>query len=160
LDDFDSDAVHFLVLWLYTQKLEPCQLSVEGPADPTLREKQQKENLALSNLWVLADKLLIPRLQNLVINSIDKIRQKQNMIAGSSANLNYIYSNTTPESQLRRLIVHHCATNLSIGTFSTSGDIFPKEMLLDIITFLANSHPTRSSLASKRDMKDYEVKEV
>jgi hypothetical protein len=116
--------------------------------------------VALSNLWVLADKLLIPRLQNLVINSIEKIRKKLNMVATWPTNLNYIYSNTTPESPLRRLIVHHCATNLAIGSFSTHGNQFPKEMLLDIITFLSTSHSTRSALASSRDIKDYEVKEV
>ena len=157
MDDFDPDAVHFLVLWLYTQKLEPYQLSVEEPPD---MERRSKESLALSNLWVLADKLLIPRLQNLVINSIDKIRHKLNEIATSSANLNDIYSNSTPNSPLRRLIEHHCATELDIEWYSEEGDQFPKKMLLDIITYLSSTHPARGALASKRDMKDYEVKEL
>jgi hypothetical protein len=156
LDDFDPAAVHFLVLWLYTQNLELYQLSVEAPADMKL---MSKESLASSNLWVLADKLLIPRLQNLVINSIEKIRKKQNAVATWPSNLNYIYSNTTAESPLRRLIVHYCATDLGTGSYSTHNQ-FPKEMLLDIITFLFHSHLTRRSLASNRDMKDYEVKEV
>jgi hypothetical protein len=118
--------------------------------------------VALSNLWVLADKLLIPRLQNWVINSIEKIRKKLNMVATWPTNLNYIYSNTTPESPLRWLIVrlHQCTINLAIGSYSRHGNQFPREMLLDIVTFLCSSHPTRSTLASSRDMKDYEVKEA
>jgi hypothetical protein len=118
-----------------------------------------KENLALSNLWVLADKLLIPRLQNLAINSMEKSRQKLKIVATRPANLNYIYSNTSLESPLRRLVVHQCAANLDIAWFSKEGDQFPKKMLLDIITYLSSTHPARRALASKRDMKDYEVKE-
>lgn len=157
MDDFDPDAVHFLVLWLYTQKLETYQLSAEEPAD---RELMQKEDLSLSNLWVLADKLLIPRLQNLVIKTIEEIGEKLNEFATSSANLDYIYSNTAADSPLRRLIVHHCATELNIKWLSKNGDQFPKEMLLDIITYLCSTHPARDDLASDRDMEDYEVKEV
>jgi hypothetical protein len=129
---------------------------------PTIGQgsRMSKESLALSNLRVLAGKLLIPRLQNLVINSIDAIHKKQDIVATTSTNLNYIYSNTTPESPLRWLIVHHCVTNLGIGSCSTHGNQFPREMLLDIVTFLCSSHPTRSTLASSRDIKDYEVEET
>jgi hypothetical protein len=94
--------------------------------------------MALVELWVLADKLRIPRLQNLVIDTIYAIEEKA-LFAPSPLSLHYIYDNTAPGSQLRRFVVEVSISSLQPKDFidqRVAQDI-PHQMLLDFAAHAA-----------------------
>ncbi|KAJ9648141.1 hypothetical protein H2199_001919 [Coniosporium tulheliwenetii] len=63
--------------------------------------------LEYSKLWILADKLGVPGLQNLVIEKLsEKASNNERWLNISPAFLRYIYDRTLPESPLRRIFVN------------------------------------------------------
>jgi hypothetical protein len=122
VDDAPESAVHLLVHWLYTQKVDLAQ--IEGSA------KEMSENDHLVRLWVLADRLLIGSLQDAVIHELEERSIEYN--SANVAVLKYVYENTNPDSKLRRLLLHQCASRLDIATFTASAHLFPHEMLIEL----------------------------
>ena len=59
-------------------------------------DPKEDEDLALVQLWILADKLVIPELQNLVIDKIDEIREATEIVP--TAVLDSVYAKTSVES--------------------------------------------------------------
>lgn len=117
-----------MIEWLYTQDLNTQQPEKE------LEEKECKqEDLSLAKLWVLADKLLLPRLQNQVIEKMEEIRSVLKGIPTSCCV--YVYNNTLPGTTLRRWLVHNSATNLDQQWFRANPDHFPKDMLMEMALF-------------------------
>jgi hypothetical protein len=85
----------------------------------------------LTGLWVLADKFLLPKLQNLALGAIDRTRIKT---ARSKTHcIDRIWEDTATDSPLRRYIVDICARRLAVGCLAKYPDQFPKEMLLQLI---------------------------
>jgi hypothetical protein len=90
---------------------------------------------ALAKLWVLADKLLIPSLQNQVIHKIDAIAAHSSEVYTKP--MNYVYSNTSANTPLRRLFVLYCTRELGTEEYSVCADDLPKEMLDDVATLFS-----------------------
>jgi hypothetical protein len=113
----------------------------------------------LVELWVLADKLLIPSLQNDVIQALEKLRA-QHKTTGTKC-LHYVYDKTGPGSPLRRLFVHQCAFNVASDWFSQKPGHFPQEMLIDLVQLLSesSSEDWKMRMSDRRDMVDFEVEE-
>lgn len=84
---------------------------------------------ALTKLWVLADKLLIPRLQNQVIHKVDAIAADSCEVYTKP--MNYVYSNSSANSPLRRLFVLYYTRELGAEEYSVCADDLPEEMLVD-----------------------------
>lgn len=129
--------------WLYTQRLNG-ELGGKG-----------KAGLNLPRLWILAEKLLMPRLQNLVIGLIESFRFKHSEICSSM--FQYVWDNTCANSPLRRLYVHQCVWNLTKESYHSVLDHFPKQMLADIcFQFRENAN---NQTKFSRNMVDFHVKE-
>jgi hypothetical protein len=113
----------------------------------------------LVELWVLADKLLIPSLQNAVIQELEKLRAFHKTT--STKFLHYVYDKTGPGSPLRRLFVHWCAFNVASDWFSKKPGHFPQEMLIDLVQLLSesSSEDWKTQMSERRNMADFEVEE-
>jgi len=110
---------------------------------------------SLCRLWILAEKLLMPRLQNLVIDRIDWLRPQESVI--HTTMFQYVWDNTMNDSPLRRLFISQCAWNLAAGVFVARIDNFPKEMLAEICSQLKEHFS--GQIIPSRNMADYYVKE-
>jgi hypothetical protein len=125
----------------------------------TCNEKSNADQW-LVELWVLADKLLIPSLQNVVIRELERLRKR--FRTTSTRCLHYVYEKTGPGSQLRNLFISWCAFNMVSTRFEEKPDHFPKEMLLELARLLVESMPEtiKERVVDERDMADFEVEEV
>lgn len=73
------------------------------PGDDNLTEQSVQEDndeiLSLAQLWVLADQLLIPKLQNLILRMFEEISIKLQVVHVNC--LSYVYENTSKDSKIR-----------------------------------------------------------
>jgi hypothetical protein len=85
-------------------------------------------------LWILADRLSIPKLENLVIEKIIQISDRLNSIPIGSCQ--YIYNNTAKDSLLRKFFVALIALQLNHEVYlkAKKGEFF-EELLLDLVEF-------------------------
>jgi hypothetical protein len=110
----------------------------------------KKETNNLLQLWVLAEKLMVPPLQDVVMNQFNVIRQT---CAGAfEVQLNYIYVNTSKESLLRRFAVQIVAWSPQMDYKKLAG-LYPKEFLLDLVTVFHAAVPARTQ-TKKMDSLD------
>ena len=87
LEDVQVATFEQFVNWLYSKKLE---INEEDP------------DLTLTKLWVLADKFLIPGLQNDTVRKLDAY-YKEDAITLDAETLHYVYKHTAENSPLRGL---------------------------------------------------------
>jgi hypothetical protein len=111
----------------------------------------------LIQLWILADKLLIPELQNLVIGRIDSIRRITQAIPTGC--LQSVYKDTSAASPLRRWFVHQCAAQAEPDWFTEHPEDFPHEMLIDLAAVWSRKMPeaTKFGLMEETNITDFEV---
>ena len=123
------------------------------------RNEKSTTDQWLVELWVLAGKLLIPSLQNIVIRELERLRTRYKTT--STRCLHYVYENTGPGSQLRKLFVSSCAFNMASKRYEEKPDHFPYEMLLELAQELVNRVPevVKDRITNDRDMADFEVEE-
>jgi len=119
LEDVHPKVFALFVQWLHAQKALDNKAAEICPG-----------SLILSNLWILADRLLIPTLQNEVIVAYEKalVAYKKRP---TETTLDYIYKNTTPGSLLRQYITRVVATR-KVGNIER----YPKDLLVDMISFM------------------------
>ncbi len=142
--EFDApscDSFAIFVDWVYSRQIEDG----EG-ALPSAKE--------LVNLWVLADSILVPGLQNKAMEAI-------NEHAANHADLPadffvHLYECTTPESKLRALFVDMA---VAFPNSITKPRKLPYEMLVDIVKRNAESHCRQPTRFSKDKMSKYFVDE-
>ncbi len=143
MEDITEEVFTLLAQWLYTQRLAG---DLGGASDSGNR---------LARLWTLAERLLIPRLQNLAIDRLDEKRIEYNCIYTNA--LHYVWDNTAPDSAIRRLFIHQCVWNLESNTYRSDINRFPKEMLAEICFLLAER--AKSNAKFSREMAAFHVKE-
>lgn len=161
LDDVEPEVFRFIFQWLYMERLT---LSVHdekkagNPADKnTHSRKCYAQYLLLVKLWVLADRLCIDRLQNVIINHIVRIQGECGRM--SSACFSYIYESTAEGSPLRRLAVDQAAWFGDSDSFLSRLQDYPKEMLLEIVSVFAKQLPrvVRNRKTASMIAEDYHV---
>jgi hypothetical protein len=96
--DTSEVAVRLLIHWFYTQTLDT------KPFNANDRQAVLAEDRSLVKLWILADKMLIPRLQNLVVEKLVSLRSQANITLTHC--IDYIYKHTAKGSPLPRLLLH------------------------------------------------------
>ncbi|KAH7417490.1 hypothetical protein BKA64DRAFT_636848 [Cadophora sp. MPI-SDFR-AT-0126] len=157
-EDSSVEAVRLLVHWFYTQMLDiidPTELvdeHVEG-----VIERALNQDMALIKLWVLAEKLLIPRLQNFVIDEMERCGKIICRVPVQC--FKEAYEKTSPGSPLRRFLVDDCGWYLVPEWYSKESNAFPSEMLIDLVTKLADTVESRT-MAPGYDMTRYYVSEA
>lgn len=154
LNNVTQEAVQLLVDWLYFQNIDLEQLDTK-PGDENTKIE------AMVQLWVLADRLLIPTLQNLLIRELDKWHVKERKICDSA--FNFLYENSASDCPLRLFFVHQVVCSASYKIFLLSPSRYPKQMLLEIVT-LQQKHARSESILQARtgyetNWRQYEVAE-
>jgi hypothetical protein len=125
----NESTAQFLLQWLYTQRLDILQLRTK---------KYDKEECdSLVRLWILGDYLLIPQLQNYVIDSLFVV-MKQFQLTPIHG-LRYIYEHTSTDSKLRLLFLHRCCFCMASSEFKAYSEEFPNEMLIEVATLTGAS---------------------
>jgi hypothetical protein len=131
-DDVLPQLFRLFVQWLYSRtfKVDAIQDLDEHDDDDEVRYYQAHEyrQIELVQLWVLAERLIIPRLQNQVMGELLK-------------SLNYVYATSwfccayagTPKgSPLRQLAVDTCLYDVKSYEFGSLTHHFPRELLLEL----------------------------
>jgi len=132
LDHADVEAFGLLVTWLYTQKI-PITISPLPKGGKDDDDDKPSWN-ALVHLWILADYLQIPMLQN---SAMDEVLRKQERLEKlPSETFLIIYENTGPGSFLRKVMVDLIVwRGLEDSTyFAKKHNEFPKDMLIEMAT--------------------------
>jgi hypothetical protein len=99
LEDTTEGAVQMLVKWICTQRLNVLEFDEMIDGNP--------RSPCIASLWVLADKLLIPRLQNAAMSGLFQLRRHTKVVPTHA--LRYVFENTPQGSPLHRFILHQCA---------------------------------------------------
>jgi hypothetical protein len=135
LEDTTEEAFRLVVQWLYGQNLVLLQRTPNSPLLAGVSHLPgMAEDESLVELWVLADKLKIPKLQNAAIDSMERIRLLSGKIP-SSYILNYAYQCTPANSTLRKYVLAVCAL-VGIEQFSMFAMDFSHELLIELACFL------------------------
>lgn len=123
----------------------------------TTKEAKSLTDMRLVKLWVLADKLLIPTLQNMIQRYLERLRKKFEAVSTNC--IPYVYRETAPGSSLRRLFVSWCAWNMHRSRLEYRPSHFPKKFLLDLTNQLMRRMPKDATQAfrEERDMRDFDV---
>ena len=120
IDDFPfPEAFGFLQCWMCTTKIEH---PLNNPLTIT----------SYCIAWILADRLLIPRMQNQVVAKICT----QLLPLAIMPDVKMVYENTSPDSKLRKLVAYLCAFEREPKLWATrdgDGDI-PMQFLVDVAT--------------------------
>ncbi|KAE8446884.1 hypothetical protein EG329_011515 [Mollisiaceae sp. DMI_Dod_QoI] len=162
LKDTTAEAIRLLVNWFYTQKVEVRQLGPEG--NFSTKEVNMKfkhhEDITLVELWVLADKLLLPRLQNTIVEEMQRLREQLRLAPINCYAL--AYEKTQEGSPLRRFLVDSSVgSSMQKPEFYECIEQFPKEMLMDmfIVGKAALPSAARKALRPEKGMAKYKVPE-
>ncbi|KAG4433068.1 hypothetical protein IFR05_011462 [Cadophora sp. M221] len=141
LEDVSEGAFNFLIQWLYSQKLN---LLVDDP-DHVVNTKDEgedcDEDMHLAELWTLADRLNIPKLQNAVIDAFHSIFISHECLLCYS--YHYIYQNTTANSKLRKYVCAPFAQYITLGFIKETAKHYPSEMLVDIAEMLLSQRNSK-----------------
>lgn len=141
LEDTTPGSFKLLIQWVYAQKVRISQPAPPGLLDVLAERGEQdadvgwgEEDMNLARLWVLADRLGMPKLQNNVMSIIVDISKLHQPAA---LTFRYIYENTAEGSPLRALTIRQCATELNPRIFTGNTSAFPHQLLLDIAVYCA-----------------------
>ncbi|KAG4433069.1 hypothetical protein IFR05_011463 [Cadophora sp. M221] len=134
LEDTSESAFRLFMQWLYCQRLPIIQ--VLSHLDPEILSQEWTLDKTLIDLWVLADKFLIPRLQNLVIETMQRKVESSHLVPAYT--FKYLYENTAEHSLLRRYIIGLCVVSAYPSVYAEHMNIFPHDMLVDIAVKLAS----------------------
>jgi hypothetical protein len=147
LPDIDADSFGILVHWFYTQQID-------------LDSKDRDANiLPLAKLWSLAERCLITKLQNSIMDRLRllvEFAEKQNL----KDFLHYAYE-TKEKSPLKRLAADRMAwttTAQALGAW-IENEHLPEGMLIDIVMSLKKDHVHGKVAGNKAfgDAKEYYV---
>lgn len=141
LEDVDEGVFKLFIQWLYRQRFGYYLTQAEAdllrqPESHTeeqlkaVKDKIEKRQELLVRLWVLGDRLSIPRLQNLVVDELENIRFTWTTTVPLRL-LEEVYENTVEESHLRRFLLLHIKSFLSKDILREHVEAIPKTFLLD-----------------------------
>ncbi len=147
----DAEIFDRLVFWIYTKGVK-YKLIQDVEIRPPSKETQAKfdeEIMNLMKLWVLGDKLLMPKLQNQVVAIIIKMWELGECHLESTSWISYIWEQTMVESPVRRFVrTHVIYLARKMHCFQHSEDL-PQDLLMDM---LFRAQETEKNLG-KRDAR-------
>ncbi|TGO09184.1 hypothetical protein BTUL_0176g00200 [Botrytis tulipae] len=143
IEDTGPEVFRLLTQWVYREKFDHVHsgdLNASHSDDFASMVRCILEDSALLQLWVLAEKFLIPRLQNYTIRVLcNKVLVcNQNL---SYKDCRYVYDNTAEDSALRRFVIEHSCWCRAFGFLDRELVSYPVEMLGDIIMALKGQLP-------------------
>ncbi|TGO53103.1 hypothetical protein BOTNAR_0305g00060 [Botryotinia narcissicola] len=143
IEDTDPEVFRLLTQWVYREEFDHVHsgdLNASHSDDFASMVRCIDEDSALLQLWVLAEKFMIPRLQNYTI------RVLCNKVLICNPNLSYkdcryVYDNTAEGSALRCFVIEHSCWSRAFGLHDRDLVSYPVEMLGDIIMALKRQLP-------------------
>ena len=167
LEDVDPEVLSQLTHWLYTHEIRLDEFANLQPSCAHI----DLPVLKLAKLWSLADRCLIPLLQNQITNIIylwvshHACKSPAHFLSLAS----YLYSNEcSSDSPLRRLIIRHTST-IPTEILEDLVSSLPEEMVRDVLICTAKLGEERAKLFKQGlpwgcmygrllvDQKDYHV---
>jgi hypothetical protein len=152
LDDTTDEVFRLLVQWFYGQKLESPVTDAEvdsvgrlvaeddwiNPTISRFMKISHQHQTSLVGLWILADKLCIPALQNLVVDELELIRKSWPTGLIAYHVFQDVYKHTLPgmeisDNKLRYLLLTHVLYQSAGFEVRIYRSQFPHEMLIDYI---------------------------
>ncbi|CZS94258.1 uncharacterized protein RAG0_04309 [Rhynchosporium agropyri] len=131
LEDTTEAAFTMFTEWVYTGRLE---INFTRYSAETV-DRNGKCGLLQCNLmelWLLADKVMAPSLQNRAIWLLAESYSK--FLCFDLNKLDRVWEGSGVDSKLRLYILQHFALKMGKGVYKSHGDSFPKEMLLEMST--------------------------
>lgn len=107
---------------------------------------------------MLADKLLIPRLQNTIIEEMQRVREQIHQLPRACYAI--AYEKTQDGSPLRKFLVDSCiGSSSTCESLKTIRMLLPKEMCMDLFLAAKAAIPSelRKILRPETDMAKYKV---
>lgn len=92
-------------------------------------------------LWVVAEELLIPKVQNVVIDQLEEANQCRPTVDA----VDYVYASTAVDSHLRKLLAHHFAWSGADYNGAERMTPRPQEFLFDLIELYRQAAPEINS---------------
>lgn len=135
-------AFGLLINYIYTGE-------VEGADDEPIPIDE------LINLWILADRVLMPKLQNASLKAIEV--QTHSSFSCSPQTYRQIYDHTVKDSLLRKFLVDFLASYPTIELIDP--DQLPKQMLIEMWAAARDMNPKKGVRFSPQRMKRYLVNE-
>ncbi|CAG8950401.1 hypothetical protein HYFRA_00006894 [Hymenoscyphus fraxineus] len=144
LDEEDKTTTEFLVQWLYTQDIQPAQLKPDATYNSA-------EILSIVKLWLLAERLEMPSLQNAAIKKINDCHTQFRMF--NYNDINYIWS-ATKEGSLLRLYYIDLMFVISQRCFTKFVKTLEKNVLGDLATACMLRVENKKSYTPGSDLSD------
>lgn len=117
--EYEPEVIRCFIEWIYSQQVSGAYSATDD------RHIQFSEaTLVLSKLWVLADSILVPKLQNYVIHELKRVCDSFQRIPTNS--LEYIYLMTNSESPLRRWCFQWCVRRTPSNRYVKFPHLYPK----------------------------------
>ena len=148
MEDTTSDVFRLLIHWLYAQTLDGPIWRIPRPFPQFQNDKERDTAFAsmfpdisgdyrnLVGLWILADYLLLPQLQNLAIDELDHLLNT----FGCNINFNgvkFIWDETAPDSPLRRYAINELARHFDFRKRSEQIKDQPGEILAALLSAMS-----------------------
>lgn len=155
-DDFDREVINLLANWFYTEQIYfgGVKLDSSQASDGT----QLTEAGCIVKLWILADKLLMPRLQNMAMDELSEYILDETTF--SPELLSWVYDNTAPESPLRQYLVFEFTYNHHYVIRSRIHNYFPPEMLSEMFVALRETSYHTGIIEERRENNEVSLYHV
>ena len=155
LEDVSEDTFNILVQWVYEQKVKSV---TDHPGF-----------IALVELWQLAERFLMPKLQNDAMDVIWSYMADEEELENASVYdscewapsdefINLVYATGLDSDPLKRLLIKKLALKTKPGLLKIACNMASWDVAMDVMMELANNHYEQ---AGERDIgvaKDYYVK--
>lgn len=163
--EFADNTMRILSLWLYTQEIDVMNFD-----DPELKKKVSlvddaslgsfsRRCMSLLQLWVLADRLLIRKLQNAVLDKLEDLLEGSSYLPQIAA-CDFVYENTAVDCPLRQWLVFQWSNNPTREAFASSVPIFPQEMVDDMMLYFFKMRQQRLNYTLQHpNLEKYKVLE-
>jgi hypothetical protein len=148
LEDVSSTTFDIFVNWLYTQNVSTHVLD---------SERAGSKFFCLAALWTLADRLLIPRLQNEALVVLDQLRVALHKRLDNI--FNHVYENTVEGSPLRRYVVQLSGSWFQSRKELINFERYPREILFDMVNFMRTGDRAAWVKFSEEELKQFFVGE-
>jgi hypothetical protein len=146
LNDVSSATFDIFVSWVYSQQITTALGDIPSFTD-------------LISLWIFADMIQVPRLQNQVLLAMD-LRPGQ-LTDDTDVNFNMVYENTMFGSPLRAYIVDVVSKSKLCGPQAIDEpEAYPRDMLVDMLNWVGKNKRDKNSKFAKVDLESFLVDEI
>ncbi|KUJ22610.1 uncharacterized protein LY89DRAFT_728732 [Mollisia scopiformis] len=128
--------IKLLVQWLYQERCKLVQQTEGWGYDMEVAEREkivEEEDMGLVQLWVLAQFLIMPKLQDWIMDGITAASFYK--AAAPTNTFPWVYDNTEVGSPLRKVMVLLSSAYLHSAPFRENSQHYPHEMLVDLLMY-------------------------